>query len=45
MQAWLTANDIAARELVMLHVLNFQVVFRATFDNPADADRFAAQFG
>jgi len=29
----------------MLHVLNFRVVFRATFDKDADADRFAEQFG
>jgi hypothetical protein len=29
----------------MLHVLNFQVVFRATFASDGDADRFAAQFG
>lgn len=45
MQAWLAAHQIEARELVMLHVLNFRVVFRATFDSDADADRFVERFG
>jgi hypothetical protein len=45
MQAWLAEQKIEARELVMLHVLNFRVVFRATFDRDADADSFTAKFG
>lgn len=45
MQAWLTERTIVARELTMLHVLNFRVVFRASFDSAADADRFAEEFG
>jgi hypothetical protein len=45
MQAWLAQEQIVARELVMLHVLNFRVVFRATFDRDADADRFTERFG
>lgn len=45
MQAWLAEHHIVARELAMLHVLNFRVVFRATFDRDSDADRFVAEFG
>jgi hypothetical protein len=45
MQSWLAEQRIVARELVMLHVLNFRVVFRATFDSEADADRFTEKFG
>jgi len=45
MHAWLAEHDMAARELTMVHVLNFRVVFRATFDRDSDADRFVAQFG
>jgi hypothetical protein len=45
MHAWLAEQKIEVRELAMLHVLNFRVVFRATFDRDADADRFVAQFG
>jgi hypothetical protein len=45
MRAWLVEQDIEVRELTMLHVLNFRVVFRATFDSDADADRFVAKFG
>jgi hypothetical protein len=45
MSAWLGERNIVARELTMLHVLNFRVVFRASFDSDADADRFAAHFG
>jgi hypothetical protein len=45
MRAWLAEQNIEVRELVMLNVLNFRVVFRATFDTDADADRFAAHFG
>ena len=44
MRAWLAEQNIEVRELVMLHVLNFRVVFRATFDADADADRFVAKF-
>jgi len=45
MRAWLAERDIEARELTMLHVLNFRVVFRATFDTVEQADRFVTQFG
>ena len=45
MNAWLGERGITARELVMLHVLNFQLVFRATFERDEDADAFAGQFG
>lgn len=45
MRGWLADNNITARELVMLHVLNFRVIFRGTFDNNADADRFVEHFG
>ena len=45
MNAWLVARNIVPHDLAMLHVLNFRVVFRATFDSADDADRFAAQFG
>jgi hypothetical protein len=45
MRGWLAEQKIEARELVMLHVLNFRVVFRATFDSDADADRFTEKFG
>jgi hypothetical protein len=45
MRAWLAERDIEARELTMLHVLNFRVVFRATFDTVEHADQFATQFG
>jgi hypothetical protein len=45
MKAWLTERDIRPRELVMLHVLNLRVVFRAEFDVEHDADLFAARFG
>jgi hypothetical protein len=45
MRAWLEGHDIAARDLTMLHVLNFRVVFRATFDSVDHADQFVAEFG
>jgi hypothetical protein len=45
MRAWLVEQNIVARELTMLHILNFRVVFRATFDDDADADRFVERFG
>ena len=45
MQAWLAEQGIAVRELTMLHVLHFRIVFRATFDNDGDADRFVERFG
>jgi hypothetical protein len=38
MRAWLAEQNIEARELTMLHVLNFRVVFRATFDTVEQAD-------
>lgn len=45
MQAWLAERNIVPRELDMVHVLNFRVVFRAVFDRDGDADLFAAAFG
>ncbi|HVH79199.1 MAG TPA: hypothetical protein VM782_07405 [Stellaceae bacterium] len=45
MNAWLAEHKMTARELVMLRVLNFQLVFRATFERDADADAFVAKFG
>jgi hypothetical protein len=45
MRAWLAEENIEARELTMLHVLNFRIVFRATFETVDQADRFAARFG
>ena len=45
MQAWLADQGIEPRELVMLHVLNFRVVFRGTFQTDEQAERFIAQFG
>lgn len=45
MTAWLADRDIVPRELVMLHVLHWRVVFRATFDDDRDADLFAVAFG
>ncbi len=44
-EAWLAARNIEARDLAMLHVLNFRVVFRATFDSVDHADQFTARFG
>lgn len=45
MRAWLAEQGIEPRELVMLYVLNLRVVFRATFDESAQADRFFTRFG
>ena len=45
MRNWLAEQGIEPHELVMLHVLNFRVVFRATFETVEQADRFAEQFG
>jgi hypothetical protein len=44
MRNWLADQRIQPRELVMLHVLNFRVVFRGTFETVEQADRFAEQF-
>jgi len=44
MLAWLAARDIVPCELVMLHVLYWRVVFRATFHADSDADLFAQAF-
>ena len=44
MRAWLAERNIAPRELVMLHVLHFRVMFRAVFGKDSDADLFAATF-
>jgi hypothetical protein len=44
--AWLVEHNIVARELTMLHVLNFRiVVFRAAFDRDDEAAEFVARFG
>ncbi len=45
MQTWLAEQQITAREITMLHVLERRAVFRATFDSEADADRFTERFG
>jgi hypothetical protein len=44
MRNWLADQDIRPHELVMLHVLNFRVIFRATFETVEQADRFVEQF-
>jgi len=44
MRGWLAERHFVPRELVMLHVLNLRVVFRATFDADSDADLFAYTF-
>ena len=41
MQAWLAERNMEPRELSMLHVLHFRVMFRAVFDEDGDADLFA----
>ena len=45
MRTWLVEQNIEVRDLSMLHVMNFRVVFRATFDRDDEADRFVARFG
>jgi len=45
MKTWLAQNDIVPRELTMRHVLHLRVVFRASFDSDADAERFVGRFG
>jgi hypothetical protein len=45
MKEWLIARGIAPRELTMLHILQFRVVFRAMFDVDHEADQFVEQFG
>jgi len=45
MRTWLAEREIVAEDLAMLHVLNFRVVFRATFAETDHADQFAAKFG
>jgi hypothetical protein len=45
MRAWLAEQGIEPRELAMLHVLNFRVLFRAIFDDSIQAERFIARFG
>jgi hypothetical protein len=44
MRAWLAEHNIVPRELSVLHVIGFRVVFRAIFESSAEADRFAARF-
>jgi hypothetical protein len=45
MRRWLTERSIEPRELAMLHVLNFRVVFRGTFETVEQADQFTDRFG
>jgi hypothetical protein len=45
MQAWLAERGITPRELTMLHVIEFRVVFRAVFDTDREADLFTERFG
>jgi hypothetical protein len=45
MRKWLAERKIVPRELTMLRVLNFRVVFRATFETDDQADQFIARFG
>jgi hypothetical protein len=45
MRAWLGVRNIVPRELTMLHVLEFRVVFRAVFDTDSEADEFVRHFG
>jgi hypothetical protein len=45
MRNWLADQGIQPHDLVMLHVLNFRVIFRATFETVEQADRFTEQFG
>jgi hypothetical protein len=45
MRAWLAERGIVPCELVMVHILHWHVVFRATFDTDGDADQFTAAFG
>lgn len=45
MHGWLNERNIEPRELTMLHVVGFRVVFRAIFDIAADADSFVSEFG
>lgn len=45
MRNWLAEHGIEPRELVMLHVLNFRVVFRGTFETAEQAGQFTDRFG
>ena len=45
MRAWLAERGIVPLELTMLHVLNFRVVFRASFQTDDEAEQFAQRFG
>jgi hypothetical protein len=45
MRAWLKERNIEPRELTMLHVVDFRVVFRAVFDANHEADLFTQEFG
>jgi hypothetical protein len=45
MRSWLSERNIDPRELTMLHVIGFRVVFRAVFDKDGDADLFVRHFG
>jgi hypothetical protein len=45
MRSWLAERNIVARELTILHLLQFRVVFRAVFDTDDHADQFVQAFG
>ena len=45
MRAWLAERGIVPHEITMLHVLNFRVVFRASFQTDDEAEQFVQQFG
>ncbi len=45
MRNWLADQGIEPCELMMLHVLNFRVIFRGTFETAEQANRFTEQFG
>jgi hypothetical protein len=44
MQRWLTDAGIKATNLSVVRILKGRVIFRATFERPADAERFAQAF-
>jgi len=45
MQAWLIEAGIQAQVLEPVAILKARVTFRATFDQPEDAELFVARFG
>ena len=45
MQRWLDREEIRASNLRAVRVLKTHVIYEATFENAADADRFTRAFG